>query len=233
MYRLVARLCSRLNVREPRLLVADLGAPNALSLGGPRRGVVVLDRGLLSLLTADELEGILAHELAHMERYDTFLKTLFVTAGRLLVGLVSLPLAPVLVFLLGVDRAIAWFTGRPRRRRFGFASRFQLGAQIALGLFVFPLTLLLLAHSRRREYAADERAVDVTGKPTALARALAKIHRASAPRSGLLSLLYIHGRRQTPPPWLSTHPPVDRRIERLLARSGAESGGRRIDRLRP
>ncbi len=97
------------------------------------------------------------------------------TPGRVLpcLGFVVLArqlLSPALVFLHGVDRTTAWFSGQPRQRRFGLASRFQFGAQTALGLLFFPLTLLLLGHFRRREYAADERAVRVTGKPTALAR---------------------------------------------------------------
>lgn len=88
-YRRLERLCVRANTREPPLLVTDLGAPNALSIGGPRKGVVVLDRRLFNLLTIDELEVILAHELAHMERYHTFVNTLALTAVRMLALLVS------------------------------------------------------------------------------------------------------------------------------------------------
>lgn len=76
---------------------------------------------------------------------------------------------------------------------------------------------MLLVYSRRREYVADERAAAVTGQPRALARALAKIHRAANPRWGLRSLLTIHGDESTSDWWrlLSSHPPIEERIERL------------------
>lgn len=94
--------------------MADIGAPNALSIGGPRSGVIVLDRRLLTLLTMDELEGILAHELAHLERRDAFVQTLAVSAMRTLAALVFLLLLPVTLIGIGTARAVAWLAGQPQ-----------------------------------------------------------------------------------------------------------------------
>lgn len=227
LYRRLDRLVGAMRVGCPPLLVADLGAPNALSVGGPRRGAVVLDRRLLCLLTVDELEGLLAHELAHIESYDTFLNTLTLTAARTVAALLSLSLLPVVVLLAGVDRAAGWVDGRPGARR-GLGRLFQRVVVLVVGAVLSLFTLAYLAYSRRQEYAADRRAATVTGRPEALASALGKIHRANDPRSGLLSALYTHDERESRHTVLSTHPPLERRIDRLLERAGT---GR--DRRRP
>lgn len=217
-YQRLQGLCAQMSVDQPPLLVTDLDSPNALSVGGPRRGAIVLDRELLSLLTLDELEGILAHELAHMEQYDTFLNTLALTVMRLLVGIVYLFLFPVLLLFVGIDRATDWIAGEPRKRRVGLADLFQYGISLVLAGLLSVFTLLFLAHSRRQEYRADQRAVSVTDDPRALARALSKIHRATEPNRGLTSLLYTHDdQRRRRHPLLSTHPPLAERIDRLLA----------------
>lgn len=236
LYRRVDRLCGRMGVATPRVLVADVGAPNALSLGGPRRGVVVLDRRLFGLLTIDELEGIVAHELAHVERYDTFVQTVAVSLMRTLVGLAMLLLLPLLLLLEGIDRATAWFVGRPSAGNVGLAGQTKRGVELLVGVLLSVVTLLLLAHSRKREYAADERAAEVTGKPVALARALSKIHRATDPRWGLRSLLYIHGderRDDSLRRLLSTHPPIEDRVDRLVELAGRPAERQYIGRLRP
>jgi heat shock protein HtpX len=232
LYRRLARLCGRMDVSQPPILVADLGAPNALSIGGPKRGVVVLDRDLFGMLTIDEFEGLLAHELAHMESYDTFVHTLIVTAVRTFVALVMLLLFPIVLFLFGVDRAAAWIAGTPRQRQFGLMGLFQWAVSLVLGLVLGLLTLGVLAYSRRREFAADSRAATVTGKPGALARALVKIHEASRPRGGLLSLLYVQHDSQEQSRLLSTHPPLSDRVERLVGRTDHPVGRHHIDRLR-
>jgi heat shock protein HtpX len=93
------------------------------------------------------------------------------------------------------------------------------------------LTLLVRAHSRRREFAADERAAELTGRPLALARALRTIERASRPAGGLLATLYIHAEESDPlTRMLSTHPPMDERVERLveMAERRERARGRRI-----
>jgi heat shock protein HtpX len=221
LYRRLDGLAGRMGLDSPPILIANLEAPNALSLGGPRGGVIVVDRSLLNLLTLDELEGIVAHELAHMERYDTFIQTLAVSLMRSLGGLVTLLLLPVLLLAYGVDRAVAWIRGDPTREQ-GLAGTLAGSVDLFVGFLLSVATLLFLSHSRRREYAADARAAEVTGKPVALARALSKIHRATDPAWGLRSLLYIHGDEQEEDGLerlLSTHPPIEERIERLLDRA--------------
>lgn len=231
-HRRFRRLCADARVDPPALLVADLGAPNALSVGGPRRGAVVVDERLFEFLTIDELEGILAHELAHIERRDTFYNTLALTAARTLVGFVAVLLFPVVVLLLGIDRAAGWIAGRPGRTRVGLAGYFQWGVTLVLGVLLFAFTLAFLAYSRKQEFAADRRAAELTGKPAALARALAKLHRATSPREGLLSLLYTHDDRRGDERWLSTHPPVQDRIDRLLEPVEV-APGQHVMRLQP
>jgi len=236
LYRRLDRLCLEMDIAEPPILVADLDAPNALSLGGPRTGVVVVDQRLLSMLTIDELEGILAHELAHMERYDTFLQTVAVSLVRTLVGVLTLVLLPVVLFLDGLDRAMAWIRGQPARRNVGLAAGARRSIGALVGILLGAITLLMLAHSRRREYAADERAAKATGKPIALARALSKIHRATDPEWGLRSLLYTHSRQDEDDDLgrlLSTHPPVDERIDRLVGMATQPVDAHYLGRLRP
>jgi len=235
LYRRLDRLSMAMEVTQPPVLVADLGVPNALSLGGPREGVVVLDRSLLSLLTIDELEGILAHELAHMESYDTFVQTLAVSLLRSLAGSVTLLLLPLLLLLHGIDRATAWMFGRPADRRPGLAGLLKRSVQTLVSLLFSVGTLLFLAYSRRREFAADGRAAEVTGRPAALARALSKIDRATGPASGVQSLLYVHGDEQEEDGlrrMLSTHPPVDERVTQLLERESDLRRHHYTDRLR-
>lgn len=226
-HRRVDRLSERMEVTPPRILVADLGAPNALSVGGPKRGAVILDRRLADLLTLEELEAIIAHELAHIERYDAFLNTLALTFIRLLVTIVFLFLFPVFVFLVGIDRAAGWIFGRPRQLQYGLSGLFRhVAALVLIGLFSL-FTLLFLAHSRRQEYRADRRAAAVTDNPTALARALTKIHRATRAKRGLQSLLYIHDDPERDSyRLLSTHPPLEKRIDRLIGESETTAGHR-------
>lgn len=216
------RLQSQMDLERPRVVVAELGVPNAFALGGVRSGVLVLDRSLLGLLTPDEREAILAHELAHLESYDAFVQTLAYTALRTIVGLLLVPVLPLLFLVVGVARGWAWIRGRPKTWTRNPVMLVYYWASLCVTLLGLGLTVLIRTHSRRREYAADDRTVEITQKPLALARALQKIDRASERQRGLLSTLYVQGDEDGL--WtrlLSTHPPMDDRIQRLLERHGA------------
>ncbi len=218
LHRRLDRLVEQMAVDRPSLRVADIGAPNALSLGGPRRHTIIFDRHLLELLSTDELEGIMAHELAHAESYDSLLKTLAVSTMQSIAGIVFILLLPITLVLTGLGRAIAWTRGRPGTWEHTVPGMARRGIELTVVGVLSLLTLALLAHSRRREFAADRRAAEVTRKPYALARALHKIDRATDPRWGILSPLYIAGEEErTMTRLLSTHPPMDDRIEHLLS----------------
>jgi len=214
LYRRIDALSARVGVETPRLMIASLPGPNALALGGARDGDVVIDGSLFRLLTAAELEAIIAHELAHLKGRDSLVKTLGYSLVRTATGLVWFVLLPVALLVGGVARAVALLRDDDPvavRRTIRTADVAVTGL-VAVCLFL--LTAVVQAYSRRREYAADERAARLTD-PLALARALEKIERATTP-GGLLSTLVIHGDEEGPlTDLLASHPPMAERIERL------------------
>ncbi len=227
LYARVERLCDRMDVAPPRLLVADLTFPNAFALGGVRGGVLVFDRTLFWLLDADEFETIVAHELAHLEGHDSLVQTMAYTAGWTAVGTLFLGVLPVTLMVTGVARGLAWIRGRPEEWDASPLLWIRRWMERGATAVLVGLTLLLRVHSRRREYAADDRAVAVTGDPLALARALRKIQRAAEPNWGPFAPFYVVtdddsllGRL------LSTHPPMDERVRRLVDR--AETSNRTV-----
>ena len=224
LYDRVDRLCDRMDLDSPRLLVANLSHPNAFALGGVGRGALVFDRTLFWLLDPAEFEAIVAHELAHLESRDSLVQTLAYTLGQTLVGTLFLGALPVTLFVTGVARGLAWIRGRPSAWDASpiLWVRYLLERGVVAALV--GLTLLVRAHSRRREFAADDRAVAVTGDPLALARALRKIQRATEPDWGPFAPIYAAEENRTVlGRLLSTHPPMDDRIDRLVDRS------RRVD----
>jgi heat shock protein HtpX len=229
LYRRVDQLAAALGIDRPAICVARMEAPNALALGGPTDGVVVLDASLFRLLSARELDAIVAHELAHVARRDGLVSTLGATLVSTVAGLFALVLLPVMLLVVGAARALALVSGGSHAEVRVATDRARLLVSGLAVVALFALTLLLRAHSRRRELAADDTATDLTGDPRALASALSKIRRAAA-AGGPLSSLYIHGDEEgTLTRLLATHPPMERRIERLRERAErSRSRGRRI-----
>lgn len=228
--RRVAAYSEAMGTARPLLLVGDVGQPNAFAVGGGLgRGAVVVDRRLFELLTLEELSAILAHELAHIDHRDSLVQTFGFSALQTLSGVVFLVVAPALVLATGFARALAWIRGDPTDWERTLPGLFRRGVEAAVSTGLFALTLGLLALSRRRELAADDRAAEVTGNPAALARALRKIERATEPGWGLRSQLYVRGDEdETLLRLLSTHPATDERVERLREHAAAGSDGRRI-----
>jgi len=230
LHRRLDRLAEEMDVSRPRLLVGRMGAPNAMALGGIRDGVVVLDRSVFFLLSADELEALLAHELAHLESKDSLVQTLAYSTGQSLVWVVVLLALPFVLVGSGLRRALDWFRGRPPADALAPVSSLRKRVGRVVMVAFVALTLVMLAHSRRREYAADDRAAAVTGDPLALARALRKIERATEPRLMLSSPLRVHNdEAESLTRLLSTHPEMDERIDRLVERADRERGAVSIE----
>jgi len=221
---LVARvgdLCRRMSVDRPRLLVVDGGEPNAFAVSSPGGGVVVIDRSLGRVLSDDELEAVLAHELAHLERHDGLVLLFAATALGTVVQVALLALVPILLLFTGLAKATAWLRGRPSTWTRSAAWRVR-SVVLAFVLSVpAALTFVLLARSRRREFAADARAAAVTGDPLALARALRKIEATARAELGLRGLFSTRDAETDPlARLLATHPATDARVSRLVAMAG-------------
>lgn len=214
LYQRLDALVAKMDVETPVLAVAGLGSPNAFAIEGDH-GIIVLDPLLLSVLDPDEIEALLAHELAHLEGRDAFVQTMAVTVLNTVASIVLIVVLPVMVLVTGIARGIAWIGGRPTGWGGNPGERLRRWVVYAVLTGLVGLTMVVFAHSRRREVAADDRAVAVTGNPTALADALAKIDTVARDAVEIRPLL-VRGEEDS---WLgqlfATHPPVGDRIERL------------------
>lgn len=106
----VDRLTHWMNIDRPDVYIARLGQPNAFALGS---GTLVIDQSLIRLLTPAELEGVLAHELAHLEGYDSLLRTLATSLLRTMTALVLIVLVPFAVVVSMACSGLSLVVGRP------------------------------------------------------------------------------------------------------------------------
>lgn len=220
----IERLSRRMSIDRPDVYIARLGQPNAFALGSRS---LVIDHSLVRLLTPAELEGVLAHELAHLESYDSLLQTLAMSLLRMVTTLVLMMVIPFMVVVSVGCWGLSLLVGRPVRGPTSVGSGLRRGlTRFVIGLLVAP-TLALQAYSRRREYAADQRAVAVLDEPLAFAHALKKIQRANEPGWGLFSWMFsTPDRRMEQTPLeraFASHPPTDERVRRV--REAAKGAG--------
>jgi heat shock protein HtpX len=211
LYEMVRRLAREAQIPEPRLYIVPSSVPNAFATGrNPDNAVVAVNEGLLSLLDDAEIEAVLAHELSHVKNRD------------ILIGSVAAAIAGVITWLAHMAR-FALIFGGGRDREGGNA----LGALAMIVLAPIAALLIQLAISRSREYQADASGAALVGNPLALASALGKLERAGqllpaeevpASRAHLYTVSPLHGGGLAA--LFSTHPPVERRIERLYELAG-------------
>lgn len=205
----LGRLAARANAPTPRLYLIPSPTPNAFATGrSPEHAAVAVTTGILELLDRRELEGVLAHELAHVINRDTLISTIAATIA----GVIS-----------HVAQLIFWFGGSLLRSddEEGGSDAF---AQLGL-LLVAPIaaTLLQLAVSRSREYAADETGAQLTGDPHALADALSRLQYGNAhlpyDRAPATAHMFIVNPLSggAVMKLFSTHPPMEERVARLRA----------------
>jgi heat shock protein HtpX len=224
-HQFVEQVCREKNLKKPSLKIANMGVPNAFAVGRRGNGTVVISKELIQLLDRDELNGVIAHELAHIDNRDVITMQL----GQGIASIVAI-----------VAQYIVLFTGDNDLADFFLA--------VVVGNIVqFIVMLFVLAISRYREYVADADAKDAIGQGEPLARALEKIHqgnqqtqksagRAQRGRGSANQRGRGRGRQRSrdanvdqqvsalcisssDPGFLqqivSTHPPMEKRIQRL------------------
>ncbi len=204
----------------PRVFLVEDHVPNAFAVGRtPEKAAVAVTSGLLRLFSRDELQGVVAHEIAHVKNLDIR----FMTLAAVLAGSVE-------AISRGFFHGAAWSGGRRGGRSKGGHPYLLLLVFVVAILAPIAVRLLYLACSRQREYLADASAARFTRFPEGLASGLEKIavHGAgiSSKRvSGALVPLCIVNpmEKMSASGWLSTHPPTESRIKILRAMGGGAS----------
>ncbi|HEX6946715.1 MAG TPA: zinc metalloprotease HtpX [Acidimicrobiia bacterium] len=206
-YAIVRRLTTGTGMPMPRLYVIDSPQPNAFATGrSPSKAAVAVTTGILQMLDHDELEGVLAHELAHVRNRDILISSIAAMIG-----------AAISILM----RFAFWFGRGDDRNN-------PLGAiGFIISLIVAPLAAMLIrfAISRTREFQADHSGAEITGRPLKLASALEKISAGTARIP--MNVDPAHSQMFIDNPLkalrgggmlklFSTHPPTEERIQRLL-----------------
>ena len=204
--------------RQPDIYIVEDHAPNAFAVGRtPEKAAVAVTSGLMRLLNRDELQGVVAHEIAHVKNLDIQ----FMTIAAVLAGTVDM-------ISRGFMRGSYYGAGRRRSRSRGGGNAYLLALVFILAI-ISPILirLLYMACSRQREYLADASAARFTRFPDGLASALEKlaVQNRDVPSgqvTGALAPLYIVNPLQSMASsgWFSTHPPTDSRIKILRGMGG-------------
>jgi heat shock protein HtpX len=209
LHAMIERLCIQADLPKPRLAVADTEVPNAFAMGrSPKQAIVCATTGIMRVLSPQELEGVLGHELTHVRNRDVLIMTI----------------ASFFASVAAMITQFGFFFGG------GFGDDGDDGAPafivvLLVSFLVYILSFfLMLALSRYREFAADRGSAMITGRPSALASALVKISGAmqTVPTQDLreaqrMNAFFIvptsvKGAVQT---LFATHPPMEKRIEQL------------------
>ncbi|ELZ89811.1 zinc metalloprotease HtpX [Haloferax sulfurifontis] len=204
LHAMVGRLSQQADLPKPKVAIADTRVPNAFATGRSQKSsAVCVTTGLMDTLDDDELEGVIAHELAHVKNRDVMVMT-------------------IASFLSSIAFLIVrwgWFFGGDRDRQ-----NMPVIVAILASLVVWIISYLLIrALSRYREYAADRGAAVITGRPSALASALLKISgrmdnvpkRDMRDTSEMNAFFIIPIKSDFIGRLFSTHPSTENRVERL------------------
>ncbi len=209
LHQTVERLARQAGLPMPRVYTIPTQSPNAFATGrDPKHAAVAATEGIMRVLDQRELEGVIAHELAHVKHRDTLISTVAAT------------LAAAIMMMARMAGWAAMFGGGSRDNDRGGSNPLAMLLMVVLA----PLAAMLIqmAISRSREFAADAGGAAIVGTPHGLADALRKLDRASKQipleanpaTSHLFIVNPFTGRGLTS--LFSTHPPMEQRIERLL-----------------
>jgi len=207
LYRAVENLSITTGLPMPKVYIINDPAPNAFATGrDPKTAIVAATTGLLDIMDDKELTAVMAHEMSHVKNYD-------IRVSMIVFGLVC-----VVGVLADLASRMLWYGSRRRDEE-----RSPVGAVLMVVTAVLaPLFALLaqMAVSREREFLADASAVNITRYPEGMISALKKLEAHSQPmhnQNSAMSALYINNplRKGLLSNLFSTHPPIEKRIERL------------------
>ena len=210
-YRIVRNLATKARIPMPRLYLLPAEAPNAFATGrNPQHAAVAVTEGILRIMSEEELEGVLAHELSHVLNRDVLTSTIAAT------------LAGAVMMLANMARWGAMFAGSRRDDEEGGGLN-PIALIVTALLAPIAAMLIQMAISRSREYEADASGARLTRNPLGLASALARLEQASqaipmdaSPATAHLFIVNpLSGRAFMN--LFSTHPPIEERIARLRA----------------
>lgn len=209
LYRMVDNLAVRANLPTPKIYIIDSHQPNAFATGrNPENAAVAATTGLLERLNRNEVEGVMAHELAHIKNRDTLTMTITATIAGAISMLAN----------------FALFFGGNRNNPLGL-----IGTLLVMFLAPVAAMLVQMAISRAREYEADKTGAEICGNPQNLASALRKLHEGAArtenPRAesnpATAHMFIVNPLKgKSIDSLFSTHPNMEERIRRLNAMAG-------------
>ena len=210
LYRILDFLCARSGIPMPKLYVIPDASPNAFATGrNPQHASVAVTEGAMRLLNEEELTGVLAHELSHVKNRD------------ILISSVAATMAGMIMWIANMARFATFFGGGRDRDDEGGGA---LGGLVTI--IVAPIAAMLIQFwiSRTREYQADASGAETAGNPQGLASALQKLENYSkripmeaSPSTAHMFIMHPFSGRSLMS-LFSTHPPTEKRIERLLGR---------------
>lgn len=207
LHKMVERLARRADIPKPDVYINDMDVPNAFATGrSPEKGVVCVTKGLMNNLNSDEVEGVIAHEMAHIKNRDTLINAVVATVA----GAVGL--------LAEMAFWSSLFTGR------------EENGEMASALVLMILTPIIamvirMAVSRSMEYRADSDAVKIHGQRQGLSSALQKIskqnssplkrHASRSQEAGANLFIFNPFAGDSITKYFSTHPPLESRLENI------------------
>ncbi|MFI5328258.1 MAG: zinc metalloprotease HtpX [Candidatus Rokuibacteriota bacterium] len=220
LYRIVRTLATRAGMPMPRVYIIPGEAPNAFATGrNPQHAAIACTEGILRIMSEEELEGVLAHELSHVQNRDTLIMAIAAT------------LAGAITYMAHMAQwAMIFGGGRRDSNEEGSGGGGLIGGLLMIVLAPIAAMLIQMAVSRSREYQADASGAQMAGQPWGLAKALEKLEVASkvAPMvdaTPATAHLFIVN-PLTGGGWttlFSTHPPIAERVARLRAMASSQT----------
>jgi heat shock protein HtpX len=219
LYRIVRTLATRAGIPMPRVYILPQEAPNAFATGrNPQHAAVAVTEGILRVMSEEELEGVLAHELSHVQNRDTLIMAIAAT------------LAGAITYMAHMAQwAMIFGGGRRDSDEEGSGGGGIFGGILMIVLAPLAATLIQLAVSRSREFQADASGARMAGQPWGLAKALEKLEMASKAEPMEATPATAHLFIVNPltgggfASLFSTHPPIAERVARLRAMASSQA----------